>query len=592
MLPQSAVPVPGFLRPAILVLRVHTSSFGAQRLRRVLSLAIAAGVVGFSWVLRYNEPEGSYAGLLDDHYFYVVRGWQMLWGELPDRDFVDIGAPLTFVLSAAAQVVIGRGAWAEILLAVTMLSIAAGLSYWAAERASGSVVAAGTATLFQVALFPRFYNYPKLITYALAIPVTWALLDRPTWARRVALAAITVFSLLLRHDHGVFVGLFVVSTILFAARSWRDTLREVLIYAALVFALTLPYLVYLAVNGGIVTHFLTANAWSMRDRSRAPLKLPGFVAPDASLLDAPWQMVQANVTGWVFYLLVLLPFIVFALLAWSRDAWRPDWPNARAKIAGVAVLAVMLNVGFLRGALNARLADVMVPHTVLVAWMLVAAATVLLTGRVAGADGNRRVPATVRIGMPIAMLIVTAITAVAVAPGFREALRDSHVGLDPGAIVGRAQEITARFRETWPLERWTSPQSRGPIKLAFYFEACTDPADRVFVSQYLPQVPALSRRAFAGGHPDLRPGFFATEADQQLFLERINTESVPVLIVPPQAEYGGFAEAFPQVAEYFAAHYDPAGERDLDDGLHVAVLVRRDRQAASRYEPLDLPCFR
>jgi hypothetical protein len=114
----------------------------------------------------------------------------------------------------------------------------------------------------------------------------------------------------------------------------------------------------------------------------------------------------------------------------------------------------------------------------------------------------------------------------------------------------------------------------------------------VFVSQYLPQVPALSRRAFAGGHPDLRAGFFATEADQQLFLERITSESVPVLIVPPASEYGGFAEAFPRVAEYFAAHYNPAGERDLNDGLVVAVLTRRDRASVSRYAPLDLPCFR
>jgi hypothetical protein len=572
---------------------VHILSISAPRLRRLLALAIALGVVGFSWVLRYNEPEGSYAGLLDDHYFYVVRGWQMLWGELPDRDFVDIGAPLTFALSAAAQLAIGRGAWAEILLAVTMLSIAAGLSYYAAERASGSIVAAGAATLFQIALFPRFYNYPKLITYALAIPATWAVLDRPTNGRRFALAAITVFSLLLRHDHGVFVGVLVVGTILFSTRTLREKIREVLLYAALVFALTVPYLVYLAVNGGIVTHFVVANAWSMRDRSRAPLKLPGFEMPAAeSWAAAPWAIAQANPTAWVFYLLVVLPLVVFALLWWSRDAWRPDWPDARAKIAGVAVLAVILNVGFLRGALNARLADVMAPHTVLVAWMLAAAASLLIRGRTAAAAGNRRVSWPARLGVPVAVFGVMAVTAVAIAPGLRDALRDSHIGFDPGAIVGRAQEITARFRETWPLERWTSPESRGPIKLAFYLEACTEPADRVFVSQYFPQVPALSRRAFAGGHPDLRPGFFATEADQELFLERIETESVPVLIVPPAAEYGGFSAAFPQVARYFAAHYDPAGERDLDDGIVVAILTRRDRAAASRYAPLDLPCFR
>jgi hypothetical protein len=561
---------------------------------RLLSLAIAVGVVGFSWALRYNEPEGSFAGLLDDHYFYLVRGWQMLWGELPDRDFVDVGAPLTYALSAAAQLVIGRGAWAEILLAVTMLSVAAGLAYYAAERASGSILAAGVATLFHISLFPRFYNYPKLMTYAMAIPAAWSVLDRPTPARRLLIAAITVISLLLRHDHGVFVGIFVVATILFAAgRTWHDKFREVGIYAALVLALSVPYLIYLAVNGGIVTHFATANAWSMRDRSRAPLKLPGFEVPaSVSLLGAPLILARANPTSWVFYLLVFLPVAVFALLAWSRDAWRPDWQNARAKIAGVAVLAVLLNVGFLRGALNARLADVIVPHTVLVAWVLAGAAALLVRGSVAAAGGARNVSRVVRIGLPASIFAVAVLTASAVAPGLWFALRDSHVGLDPGAIVGRAQEITARFRHTWPLERWTSPDSRGPIRLVFYLEACTDPTDRVFVSQYLPQVPALSRRAFAGGHPDLRPGFFATQADEQLFLERIKGESVPVLIVPTADQYGGFAAGFPRVAEYFATHYSPAGEPDLGDGLRVAILRRRDRPAVSRYEPLDLPCFR
>jgi hypothetical protein len=233
-----------------------------------------------------------------------------------------------------------------------------------------------------------------------------------------------------------------------------------------------------------------------------------------------------------------------------------------------------------------------VPHTILAAWLLTVAATLLIRGRVLAWSGPRPVNAAARIGLPAVTFAVAGLTALAVAPGLQAALRDSHVGLDPGAIVGRAQEITARFRETWPLDRWTSPDSKGPIQLVFYLEACTNPDDRVFVSQYLPQVPALARRAFAGGHPDLRPGFFATARDQQLFLERIKTESVPVLVVPPPDEYAGFAEAFPQVADYFAAQYQPAGERSLDDGLRVAILTRRDRTSTSRYGPLDLPCFR
>ena len=63
--------------------------------------AVAACVFVFSWFFRFNDPNGGFAGLTDDHFFYLLRGWQILLGELPVRDFVDHGAPLYFYVSAA-----------------------------------------------------------------------------------------------------------------------------------------------------------------------------------------------------------------------------------------------------------------------------------------------------------------------------------------------------------------------------------------------------------------------------------------------------------------------------------------------------------
>ena len=59
------------------------------------------------------------------------------------------------------------------------------------------------------------------------------------------------------------------------------------------------------------------------------------------------------------------------------------------------------------------------------------------------------------------------------------------------------------------------------ITLSLYINACTTPNDRVLVQSYLPQVLAIARRAFAGGHADLRPGFFEFEEAQRLTLERL-----------------------------------------------------------------------
>src|SRR5690606_33068946 len=72
-----------------------------SRIRTGATIAIAGLVFGFSWLLRFNDPSGAFAGLTDDHFFYVVRGWQILFGELPVRDFVDHGAPGYFYVSAA-----------------------------------------------------------------------------------------------------------------------------------------------------------------------------------------------------------------------------------------------------------------------------------------------------------------------------------------------------------------------------------------------------------------------------------------------------------------------------------------------------------
>ena len=84
------------------------------RVRAVVAAILAAVVFGASWLYRFNDPGGSFAYLTDDHFFYLVRGWQILFGDLPVRDFVDHGAPLFYYVGAAVQVVFGRGTLSEI----------------------------------------------------------------------------------------------------------------------------------------------------------------------------------------------------------------------------------------------------------------------------------------------------------------------------------------------------------------------------------------------------------------------------------------------------------------------------------------------
>jgi len=152
-----------------------------RQVARPLLLATAAILVfAFSWLFRFNDPGGSFAGLTDDHFFYLTRSWQILFGDLPVRDFVDHGAPLYYYVGAAVQWVFGRGTLSELAFATTAIALGASLTLLLAARASDSILLGVLGAFFQILLYPRFYNYPKLHAYATAIPVLWWFANRPS----------------------------------------------------------------------------------------------------------------------------------------------------------------------------------------------------------------------------------------------------------------------------------------------------------------------------------------------------------------------------------------------------------------------------
>jgi hypothetical protein len=130
------------------------------------------------------------------------------------------------------------------------------------------------------------------------------------------------------------------------------------------------------------------------------------------------------------------------------------------------------------------------------------------------------------------------------------------------------------------------------MRLARYFAACTSPTDRVLVTPYLPVSLALAQRGFAGGHGDLRPGFFDTRADQELTIARLQRQSVPIVIGPRREELADFAANLPLVADYLSREYVNLGDRDLGRNMVVELFVRRGARVVGTYAPLSFPCFR
>jgi hypothetical protein len=107
----------------------------------------------------------------------------------------------------------------------------------------------------------------------------------------------------------------------------------------------------------------------------------------------------------------------------------------------------------------------------------------------------------------------------------------------------------------------------------------------------MPQVLALARRAFAGGHADLRPGFFNGPAAQELTVARLQRQAVPIVLLEAGKELENFRESFPIVTAYLDKTYRVAGTKEFDGRFGTTLLVRRDREPFGTYAPLGWPCY-
>src|SRR4030095_14600489 len=108
-----------------LVSNVLTAS---TRRPSLLAASIIVALLAFGY--RYT----SLNGFSNDHFVHLARAQAMLAGDLPIRDYTEEGVPLTVRLSAGAQLLFGQSLFAEAVLVVTSLSVAAGVTCWLTSR--------------------------------------------------------------------------------------------------------------------------------------------------------------------------------------------------------------------------------------------------------------------------------------------------------------------------------------------------------------------------------------------------------------------------------------------------------------------------
>jgi len=232
---------------------------------------VLALVFATSWAFRFLST----TGLLNDHYMTLAWANQVLGGDLPVRDFADPGMPLTYLASAAAQLLFGRGAWAEAILSVTLLAAGATLTCHLAARASGSLLVGLMMALAQVAIAPRLYSAPKIVLHLWAIWAFWRYADQPTRRRLIGLVACTATAFLVRHDHGVYI--WAGATVLLIAVHWPRGAMRAVTYSGLVTLTLIPFFAYVQVNAGLVSYVQAGLAFSRAEYAQGLVDgQPGF----------------------------------------------------------------------------------------------------------------------------------------------------------------------------------------------------------------------------------------------------------------------------------------------------------------------------
>ena len=525
--------------------------------------AATLAVFAFTWVFRWLAID-----FTNDHFVHLSRARQILLGELPVRDFFDPGLPLHYFASAGALVLFGQNLLGEAILTITLVALGAALTFYLAARSSRSILLALVATLVAVVMFPRLYNYPKIFLYPLALVCVWHYAAWRTTAAVALLALVTAIATLFRLDHGLYIA-FAATVALVLADLDRPRVAAATVarFAAIVAVLLLPFLLFVQMTAGIPA-FLS----DIRQQTSS--------VAGARVLSMPFGFEQvvtpANALAWLYYATILVPFaaLVLLLLRWRRGTL--DHQD-RVAIGAAIVMCLVIDQALMRGSPDSRLPDVAGPTVVLAAWVT---ATVVRAAR----GPSRFVP-----GVAVSLLWLATLWSATTFGETGERLIASGVPAGRAAVAERFRQVS-QWMQMRPIDYYAPPGSPGVRGLTRYVLDCTRPGDRVLAGSFEPQLFFYSERAFAGGQVYLKGGWHQSPEAQQLTVERLRHQRVPIVLInlATEAEVRGFSIVY----QYIQDNYREAWRGNFEGGPDYAILVKRDLPVRRTYSSFDLPCYR
>lgn len=538
---------------------------------RAHALGVALGIAAFAFRLITLRD------LTNDHYMHLAWAQQLLFGDLPGRDFVDPGMPLMYALSAIVQQ-LWQGPFSEGVLTCILLGMAASATFLVVTELTGSTAFAAGATLFEIVLEPRLYSYPKILVPAVALLLIQRYLQQPSRSRLVALAGWTAIAVLLRHDLGIYAAAGIGAALLVVYRTdWRRALRAVLEYSAALVVLMLPYVLFVQWSEGIGEHLHEAIEFAKGEAHQRFMLPPGFPfwSPEAS---AAWSRMDAAV--FLFYAAHALAMLCLVILGRSKDHQSERTPVAAASFT----MLLMYLLVVLRHPIDSRIQDLAAVLAINGAWAL---AESWRRARVMAATApqsmvRRVVPLAVAVALVAGGAVNTWILA-----GVPNRLKETRV-VDGFGTIRHTIEVVKETGTVWPWERfWPAGEMPAAVR---YLNACTTRNDTLLLTWAAPEYYYFAQRRFGAGHAlFLPPDAFTTVHDQTRMVDRMRNARIPVVLIN-ESRNQEFATAYPNLERYIRDSYVPVGEFEIRDGSRVAIALSREFKGTGTYGATRWPC--
>ena len=540
--------------------------------RRTVAITAAVGVLAFVFRLVILRD------LTNDHYMHLAWAQQLLFGELPGRDFVDPGMPLTYALSAVVQH-LWPGPFSEGVLSCLLLAIAASATFLVAAELTGSIGLGVAAASFEIAMAPRLYSYPKILVPAVALLLIQHYVRQPSRIRLVWLAAWTGIAVLFRHDLGVYAAAGIAAALVVAhGANWRQTPRVLTEYGVALVVLMSPYVLFVVWSEGLGEHLHEAVEFAKGEAHQRFIAPPAFPFW-ANVYSPSWSQMDSAV--FLFYAAHALAILCLVLLGRSKER-----PTGREPVAaaGLAMLLMYLLV-VLRHPIDSRIQDV-------AALLAIDGAWVLAESWHRATDVVRRGASPSRVRRFVPLLVAFIVVAGGVVNTWILAdvptrLRETRVA-DGFPTIKHTIEVVKETGTVWPWERFW-PAGEMPVAVR-YLNACTTPDDAVLLTWAAPEYYYFAQRRFAAGHAlFLPPSAFTTAHDRARMLERIRRERIPVVLIN-EGRNEEFANAYPEVERYIRDAYVPVGHFMIREGSRITVAIGRELKSTGTYEPEGWPC--